>query len=54
MVLSDLEPQITRYRERIKENIMPHVYEHKLEEFLVEQKGRKSVITTRYEYIDNC
>lgn len=44
MVYSDLESQITRCRERIKENIMPHVYEYKLEEFLFEQKERKSVM----------
>jgi hypothetical protein len=49
---SDLLSQITRCRERIKENIMPHVYEHKLEELLVEQEERELVIT-QYEYVDN-
>ncbi|KAJ5791348.1 uncharacterized protein N7518_008359 [Penicillium psychrosexuale] len=40
LINDDLLSQIARCRERIKENFMPHVYKHKLEELLMEQKGR--------------
>lgn len=43
MVCSDLHAQIQRCRERIKENIMPHVYEYKLEGLLEDQKERELV-----------
>ncbi|KAF3030996.1 hypothetical protein E8E15_011499 [Penicillium rubens] len=43
LINDDLQSQITRCRERIKENIMPHVYEHKLEELLVGQERDKKM-----------
>ncbi|CAI7576616.1 unnamed protein product [Penicillium glandicola] len=42
LINDDLESQITRCCERIKDNIMPHVYEHKLEELLTEQTKRET------------
>ncbi|KAJ5877330.1 hypothetical protein N7455_000795 [Penicillium solitum] len=48
LINDDLESQITRCRERIKENIMPHVYEDKLEEFLFEQKGRDKKLAAEH------
>lgn len=36
----DMPAQIARCKERIAENIMPHVYEHKLEDLLELQKGK--------------
>ncbi|CRL25160.1 unnamed protein product [Penicillium camemberti] len=48
LINDDLESQITRCRERIKENIMPHVYEYKLEEFLFEQKERNKKVAAEH------
>ncbi|CAG7934939.1 unnamed protein product [Penicillium nalgiovense] len=42
----DLESQIARCLERITENIMPHVYQHKLAELMAKQAERNTLIAT--------
>ncbi|OQD67531.1 hypothetical protein PENPOL_c003G09919 [Penicillium polonicum] len=42
----DFESQIERCRERISENIMPHVYQHKMTEFMAKQTERDTLMAT--------
>ncbi|KAI2722585.1 hypothetical protein CBS147332_3514 [Penicillium roqueforti] len=40
----DFKAQIERCRERIAENIMPHVYRHKMKEFIAKQSQRERLM----------
>ncbi|CAG8891310.1 unnamed protein product [Penicillium egyptiacum] len=42
----DCEAQIERCLERIAENIMPHVYQHKMKEFMAKQMERDALMAT--------
>ncbi|KGO39960.1 hypothetical protein PEX1_027000 [Penicillium expansum] len=46
LMSDDYESQIERCLERISENIMPHVYQHKMSEFMAKQTERDTLMAT--------